>query len=130
MIYLGPTNFVSFLICHYFCLSFNKRPGVDGAVLEKPSLIHWVIKWLIRFLQIFKTSSLQNLMSLGPAILEECSPPSMCHMSNVTCHMSRVTCHVSHVTCHVSHVLLVYKKKYKAYELVGRGSVINGAYPV
>ena len=51
----------------------------------------------------------------------------MCHLSCVTCHVSHVTCHVSHVTCHMSHV----KKKFdKVVELVGGGSVINGAYPV
>ena len=58
----------------------------------------------------------------------------MCHMSHVTCHMSHVTYHMSHVTCHLSHVTKILinlkKKEEKVAELVGRGSVINGAYPV
>ena len=58
-------------------------------------------------------------------------------------NVSHVTCHVSHVTCHVSTVILFFyifldkKKKNnlhknldKVVELVGGGSVINGAYPV
>ena len=58
----------------------------------------------------------------------------MCHMSHVMCHVirdmwytSHVMCHVicdmchmTHVTCHMSDKLM---------ELVGGGSVINGAYP-
>ena len=75
------------------------------------------------------------------------------HVSCVTCHISRVTCHLSPVTCHVSpaHVTCQkyiflhfhYKKNIYIYyfftlqkifdkvvELVGGGSVINGAYPV
>ena len=41
-------------------------------------------------------------------------------------------CHVSHVTCQLSHVIffLFIKKFDKVVELVGGGSVINGAYPV
>ena len=53
----------------------------------------------------------------------------------VICHVSRVTCHVSHVTCQLSHVFfffffLFFKKMDKGVELVGGGSVINGAYPI
>ena len=43
-----------------------------------------------------------------------------------TCHISLVKCHMSHVICHVSYV----KKKYNLVDLVGGGSVINGANPV
>ena len=87
--------------------------------------------------------------------MRECLPPQTCHVSRVTCHVSRVTCHVSRVTCHVSHVIffffffgksgevyrwrvcyqrglprLVLLENYKVVDLVGEGSVINGAYPV
>ena len=71
------------------------------------------------------------------------TPPNMlhvtCHMSRVTCHVSRVTCHVSHVTCQKKKIYILIKKKLfffylkkmdKVVELVGGGSVINGAYPV
>ena len=56
--------------------------------------------------------------------------------------VSRVMCHLSPVTCHLSHVkknIFIYLKKKKiipsqkldkVVELVGGGSVINGAYPV
>ena len=43
------------------------------------------------------------------------------HTSHVTCHMSRVTCHMSNINDK--------KKVYNLVELVGGGSVINGAYP-
>ena len=73
------------------------------------------------------------------------TPPNMslvmCHMSRVMCHVSCVMCHVSRVTCHMSKkklyfnfliffLLLFLKKLDKVVELVGGGSVINGAYPV
>ena len=45
-------------------------------------------------------------------------------VSCVLFHMSGVTCHLSHVTWHI--FLLLF---YKLVELVGRGSVINGATP-
>ena len=50
----------------------------------------------------------------------------LCWVS-VMCHVSHVMQHVSCVICHMSCV----KKKYcdKVVELVGGGSVINGAYP-
>ena len=89
------------------------RPGV---LIH--SFIHRFIKRLIPFLQIFKTPSFPNCMSSGPEIFRECLPPFKCHMSYVTCH-------VSHVMCHMSHLVLD-----KVVELVGGGSVINGAYPV
>ena len=44
----------------------------------------------------------------------------MCHMSGVTCHASGVRCQIF-FNCK--------KKKYKEAELVGGGSVINGASP-
>ena len=51
----------------------------------------------------------------------------MCHMSYVTCHVSHVMCHTSCVTCHVSHVFSIIIFLDKVLELVGGGSVINGA---
>ena len=44
-------------------------------------------------------------------------------VSGVTCHVSCVTCHMSHVTCHFFFLLD------KVLELIGGGSVINGATP-
>ena len=48
--------------------------------------------------------------------------------------MSGVKCQVSGVTCHMFFVFLFfcffYKKFYNVVELVGGGSVINGASPV
>ena len=55
----------------------------------------------------------------------------VCHVSGVTCQVSRVRCHVSGVTCQVilssSSFLSLFLEK--LLELVGGGSVINGAYP-
>ena len=56
----------------------------------------------------------------------------MCYVSPVTCHMLPVTCHLSCVTCHLSNVKIYIHFLYlfnKVVELVGGGSVINGAYP-
>ena len=54
-----------------------------------------------------------------------------CTMSGVTCQVSHVRCHMSGVTCHVTSVtfLLLFCFN-KGVELVRRGSVINGAYPI
>ena len=53
------------------------------------------------------------------------------YVSCVTCHMSHVTCHVARVTCFfVCVFFLSFKKIDNVVELGGRGSVINGAYPV
>ena len=76
-----------------------------------------------------------------PEILKECSSHTMCHVSHVMCHMSRVTCHMSHVKCQKKKKKkkimrkkkkknILQKKLDKVVELVGGGSVINGAYPV
>ena len=48
------------------------------------------------------------------------------------CHVSCVLCQVSRVMCHIKKNLffLSLKKVDKVVELVGGGSVINGAYPV
>ena len=48
---------------------------------------------------------------------------SSCQVSHVRCHLSRVMFQVSHVTSHVSQLLFF------VVELVGGGSIINGASP-
>ena len=50
-------------------------------------------------------------------------------MSCVTCHMSRVTCHMSRVTYIYIFFYFLFFFLYKLVELVGGGSVINGATP-
>jgi hypothetical protein len=58
------------------------------------------------------------------------------HVSHVRCQVSGGRCHVAGVRCHmsgVSFMLIVYYNfifQDKVVELVGGGSVINGAYPV
>ena len=53
----------------------------------------------------------------------------MRHVSPVTSHLSPVTCHMS--KCSLKKKLFYLLKKLdKVEELVGGGSVINGAYPV
>ena len=49
-------------------------------------------------------------------------------MLGVMCHVSHVRCHVSGVRCQVSNIIII-SFVYKVVELVGGGSVINGAYP-
>ena len=53
----------------------------------------------------------------------------MCQVSGVKCHVSHVTCHVSGVTCNFS-LFSSSSVSDKVVDLVGGGSVINGAYPV
>ena len=48
---------------------------------------------------------------------------------NIFKTQSHVTCHLSRVTCHM-YFFFPEKKLDKVVELVGGGSVINGAYPV
>ena len=118
---------------------FNK-PGVAGAVLQSPP---WFINWLREGCNKFFWENVHPTLCI------------MCHMSCVPCHMSCVMSHVSHVMCHLSRVtchlskyyffnfhflfcifrffcFVFYHKKIvdKVMELVGGGSVINGAYPV
>ena len=62
----------------------------------------------------------------------------MCHVSRVTCQVSHVTCDVTRVTCDVTRVTcdmsrvmghnFYFQFYYNVAELVGEGSVINGAY--
>ena len=80
---------------------------------------------------------IHNIINPKPfaKILRECSPDTMCHVSCVTCHMSHITCHVSPVTCKNKKNYVFIEKKGrtkldKGVELVGGGSVMNGAYPV
>ena len=57
-----------------------------------------------------------------------------CYVSCVMCHVSRVMCHLSHVKIYFFYILYIFfyplKKMDRVVELVGGGSVINGAYPV
>ena len=106
------------------------RPSVAGAVLKSyPSLtdsfIHSFIEWS------FSSESSRHCLSqtwrAGELKFWEIvhPPPCVtCHVSHVMCHMSCVTCHMWCVTCNVSHVAC------HMMELVGGGSVINGAYPI
>ena len=61
------------------------------------------------------------------------TPNHMSHvtydMSCVMCQVSGVTCQVLRVRCHMSFFLLLLFFD-KVVELVGGGSVINGAYPI
>ena len=50
-----------------------------------------------------------------------------CHVSCVRCQVSVVGCQVSGVMCYFFRVFICFF--HKAVELVGGGSVINGAYP-
>ena len=51
-------------------------------------------------------------------------------MSYVTCKVSHAMCHVSHVTCHGQLVPFFLLLFYKVVDLIGGGSVINGAFPI
>ena len=92
------------------------RPGVGGAVPQSTS---WLIKWIcVPFPPYHKQEE------LGRWTFEWMFTPQ--NMSHVTCHVSHVTCHMSHVMCQMSHK----KKLDNVVKLIGRGSVVNGAYPI
>ena len=63
-----------------------------------------------------------------PEILREFSPPTTCNVLHVTYWVSCVISHVLHVRCPI----LLSSSSFldKVVELVGGGSVMNGAYPV
>ena len=67
-------------------------------------------------------------------MLRECSSHTMCYVSCAMCHVSRVTSQKKVFTCiylyfvYYIYIFLLFVDK--VVELVGGGSVINGAYPV
>ena len=64
-------------------------------------------------------------MRQGPEILRECSPPSMCHVSDVLCHMSLVTCHMSPVI----YFLCIYIYLFKLASQSAEGVLSTGHTP-
>ena len=118
---------------------FN-RPGVARAVLQSPPLLIHSLShpsFQISSKHCQSETGRGRELKFGENIHTILSV--MCHMSCVTCHMSCVTCHVSPVTCQNFFFLHFYNQKIKnkkpekmdrVVELVGGGSVINGAYPV
>ena len=111
-------------------------------------MVHWLIHSLTG--PLVKSPSKHSESQTGRARelqFWENDHPTLC----VTCHLSCVTCHLSHITCNLSRVkkktkqkkkllkkrntkkikfFYLEKKLDKVVELVGGGSVINGAYPV
>ena len=93
VVWYGDLIFETHVRCFMEILHLINRPGVADSVLQTPlSLINWVGKWS------FSSQSSRHHKS---QILRECSPLTMCHMSQVTCHISGVMCQVSHIRCHV-----------------------------
>ena len=110
---------------HLNILASLNRPCVARAALQTP---FWLSNsWVILSIRIFRTLSIPNHKNYGAEILWECSPPTRCPMSCVTCHMSGVRCQVSGVRCQVSQHMYIYFFFDKVVELIGFGSVINGA---
>ena len=105
------------------CLSRSRlfRPGV-GATFFRPT---------INVCFLYQTEIVEKIFT--PCHVSHVTY----HMSHVICQVSGVTCHVSGVLCHVSHcfcvcvcVCVFWGWGDKVLELVGGGSVINGAYTV
>ena len=89
-------------------------------------LHHWFIDSLIHQLSNPFVQNLQDTVRAGELkFWENVHPPQ-----SVTCHMLRVMCQLSRVRCHMSHIIILFFYLDKVVELVGGGSVINGAYPV
>ena len=115
-------------------INVNNRPGVAAAVLQ-------TALWLIDSLSdpLVKISSKHSQSPTGRA--RKLKVWENCHVPCVTCHLSCVSCQVSRVTCHMSfffssffiqkiNIKKILKNKLdNVVELVGGGSVINGAYP-
>ena len=116
LLFLRPINLLSSPI-------MINRPHVAGAVLQTtPSLIKTLTN--SSFVKISsKHPHLETLRVRDLNFLENVHlPPS------VMCHVSHVMCHMSGVACHIHFFLLLFSDK--MLELVGGGSVINGAYPI
>ena len=108
------------------------RPGVARAVLQLPSslinsLIHSLIHPLVPicsipcYSQTIRARELKFWENVHPTLCV------MCHVSCVKCQVSSVTCHISGVACHFC---LLFFSLGEGLDLLGGGSVINGAYPV
>ena len=98
--------------------------AVAGAVLQTPpSLIKSVRDPIPQYPQNIGTP---KPLKIGTGIVRQCSPRSVCQVSHIMCHVSHVICHVSSVTCHT----FEFDFYYNLLQLVGGGSVLNGAYPV
>ena len=114
---------------------FN-RPGVAGAVLQSPpllinSLTDSLTDPLVQISSKHCQSQTRRARELK--FVENVHPTLcvMCHVSPVTSHLSLVTCHLWHVKKKRRKVFFLSLKKLdKVVELVGGGSVINGAYPI
>ena len=94
------------------------RPVLAGAVLQTASS-------LINLLIHPFPPNLQHIINPKPLELGSWNFERMFTPHHVSC----VICHASHVRCHVSCVMFFFFSD-RVVELVGGGSVINGAYPV
>ena len=96
------------------------RPGVGGAVLQVTYSSFSSQSSKHHYSQAIRARELKFWENIHP-------PPHVtCNLSLVTCHVSNVICHVSHVTCHMFFFVCFFWDK--VLEIIGVGSVINGAY--
>ena len=99
------------------------RPGVAVAVLQTPlSPINSIIPPNLQKIINHK------LLELGTCNFVTVFTTHVCNVLHVTCHMSLATCHKSCVTCHIFFFFFFFFF-YNMVELVGWGSVLNGATP-
>ena len=99
------------------------KPGVSSAVLQTPLLLTDSFILLSLSSKPSKHSYTQTVRATELIFWDNVHPPPF-----VTRQVSGVRCQVSGVSCQVSGVTCIFF--YKVVELVGGGSVINGAYPV
>ena len=105
---INPTVFVLVIVAHYIQ---QTNWFIDSSFSSQSSRHHKS--------QIIRARELKCWEIVNPPLCVTC------HMSHVMCHMSSVRWQVSGVKCH-SFLVCVDKM----VELVGGGSLINGAYPV
>ena len=125
---------VTAILLNVWILPIGGASAVVGLLSTGPTpslLSHGLSNGLWKYLH---NSVYPKLLELGSCNFETmfttpCVSRVKCHVSCATCHMSHFMCHLWHDTCQVSQVI-IYFFNYNLFELVGGGSVINGAYPV
>ena len=118
------------LVNFTFC---GNRHGVAGAGLQPAlPLIDWLTDLLTDWFFSSQSSRHHKSQTVRARELKFWENVGPHHVSHVTCHVSYVRCQVSCVRCQVAGVRCDIFSFFsdKVVELVGRVSVINGAYPI
>ena len=111
-------------ISFFYYLSYENYPPKTPVMCHMSHVLCIVPMPLFNHSQTLRARDLQFLHDIHHTLV------AMCLVSHVRCHMSLVMCHMSLVTYHMScDSILILIFSYTLWELVGEGSVFNGASP-